>query len=82
MGKGLKIGATIGMFAFGWQSWKNWQEGGVSRLIRGMTGYGINSGTFNLREANALLPLAAGLGVSFVAAKTGVNRFTPKGVNI
>lgn len=82
MGKGIRIGGTVGIIAFAWQSWKNWQEGGMARFIRGATGIGINSGTFNIKEANALLPLAAGVGLSLVASKVGINRYTPKGINL
>ena len=83
MGKrGIRVGATIGMGVMAWQSWKNWQQGGANKVINGLTGYNMEKETWNIKRANALIPGLVGIGLSWAAAKTGINRYTPTRINL
>ena len=75
------IGALAGMLGAAVQTVRAYKEGGMNRVLISWTGYDSNYG-WNAKWATSAVPLVAGLGASFIAAKTGVNRYTPKGINI
>jgi len=60
--------------------------GGVHELsrkfVRSVTGWDYQNGSYNIRDANFGIPVLIGVGGSYVASKTGVNRLTPKGWNL
>ena len=60
----------------------NTGRGKAREVLQTLTGYNIDRGTLALEDAAAGIVLVTGLGASFIAAKTGVNRYTPKGINI
>ena len=82
MGKGIRIGAAVGIVGFLWSAWNGYKNAKVPGLVQVMSGYNMNTGDWDVKEATALVPLAVGVGVSIVASKVGANRYTPKGVNI
>jgi len=63
-------------------------EGATMNAIGGnlcgmYTGYNPNSGDWKpSRLSRGLVPLAAGMAISMLAAKFGVNKFLPKGINL
>ena len=83
--KGLRIGALIGMVACGYQVYKESSGQGImagKMAIRTLTGFDISTGKFDWKHAKAGLALGAGVGLSIIASKTGINRYTPKGINL
>ena len=75
------IGALAGLIGSAVMTVGAYKEGGMGRVLISWTGYDSNYG-WNAKWATSAIPLVAGLGASFIAAKTGVNRYTPKGINI
>lgn len=86
---GWRIGAGAGIMAgvigLGYSMWEGWKAGGAKGLAEGttgsLTGFGFD-GSWDWTRMTFTLPTFAGCGVSYAAAKTGVNRYTPKGWNI
>lgn len=85
----LRIGATLGLGLGAYLMLKElWQyrASGAQAMavvgVRNMTGYDYKKGTWDAANAGFLIPAAAGIGLSFVASKTGINRYTPKGINL
>lgn len=84
--KGIRIGATAGMIVGVYQLYKtvtaappaskaNW-------AIQSLTGFDPATGQWNWKDAKAAIPMIAGVGLSLVASKVGLNRYTPRGINI
>jgi hypothetical protein len=79
--RGIRIAATIGLVAGLIEAYNHYKAGGTGRVMIGLTGYDPNYG-WKPQWAKITLPIIAGCGVSLVAAKVGLNRYTPKGINI
>ena len=81
MGKGMRLGALAGILGSAIGTYHAYQEGGWGRVKISWTGYDENFG-WNFKWATNAHILGMGIGASFLASKTGVNRYTPKGLNI
>ncbi|GAG88206.1 unnamed protein product [marine sediment metagenome] len=84
MGRGIRIGATVGILAALYQTYRaatGTGDPGI-QVVQAWTGYHYGDGTFNWKKASALIPAVAGAGASMAASKIGLNRYTPKGLNI
>jgi len=87
--KGIRIGATVGVIAGLWATY-NWAKQGGStgdkmgRVVESMIGINpiAGSGQFDWRKMYFTLPAVGGVALSMVASKAGLNRYTPKGINI
>ena len=82
MGKGVRIGGLVGIAGWIGMGILGYKRGGFNGLATEMFGYAPGRGKFVPKEARGLILLGAGLGASFIASKTGVNRYTPKGLNV
>ncbi|GAG63116.1 unnamed protein product [marine sediment metagenome] len=82
MGRGIRIGATAGIVAGIWQTWQGWKRGGVNGIVTELTGWKMSAGEWAPKEAKAAIAMLAGCGLSMAASKIGLNRYTPKGINI
>jgi len=83
--KGIRIGATVGIITGLYMLYRDVSEhksNAGAWAIQSLTGFDIASGKWNWRKAHATLPIIAGVGLSMVASKVGLNRYTPKGINI
>lgn len=80
IGIGLSLFFTVKDVSTGWKS------GGSSEafryFVRTWTGYDVTQKRFTWQKARAGLSAGVGIGGSIVAAKTGANRYTPKGWNL
>lgn len=74
--------ALVGMGVAGYQSVQNYKSGGLNRVVSGIFGWDANNGNFAMSRMNAGIPLGLGIGGSYLAAKTGVNRYTPTKLNL
>jgi len=63
------------------QTYAGYKEGGWHRVMVDWTGYDPNWG-WNIKWARALIPCVAGIAVSAIGAKAGVNKYLPKGVGL
>lgn len=87
--RGVKIAATVGVLAglYGMYKWSsqasNTQEK-VGRVVESMIG--INpfapNKAFRWEYMYFTLPAVGGMALSLVASKVGLNKYTPKGINI
>ncbi|GAG84936.1 unnamed protein product [marine sediment metagenome] len=88
MFKGIRIGAGLGMGLGAWMlaktAWDNRHDVNAAAInvVNKMVGYNLRDGTFDYKQATAGMTMLAGVGVSYLAAKTGVNRYTPTGINL
>jgi len=87
--KGIRIAAALGIGVGSLMLAKEVYDsrgGGYQEMsrhvVRGLTGYDMVSGAWNARDMTFTIPAVAGCGLSMVASKVGLNRYTPKGVNI
>jgi len=80
--KGIRIGATAGMIAGLYATYQEYKANGTTGVVKALTGYSIPNGTWNWKDARGAIPMIAGVGLSMVASKVGLNRYTPKGINI
>ena len=83
----IRIGAAIGLAAGSYLFIKRMMEPGSPRdrsrkAVMCLTGYNIDDGTFKAERMVFTIPVVAGVGLSMVASKVGLNRYTPKGINI
>lgn len=74
--------AAGGMIIAGHQLLKAAWEGGLEGGLVALTGYSMKNEKFYPHLAKAGIPLAIGLGGSYIAAKSGVNNITPTGWNL
>lgn len=76
----------MGMLAGAYMMWRTYKDHPGAAfppwLVQGLSGYDYTSGNWDIKKANILLPMAVGAGVSLVASKIGLNRYTPRGINI
>jgi len=87
--RGIRLGATIGVVAGLWATY-NWAKGGgstsdkVGRVVESMIGINpmAGSGQFDWRKMYFTIPAVGGCALSMVASKAGLNRYTPRGLNI
>ena len=84
--RGIRIGGLLGIVggAYGmYRTVKGFGAGNEARAIGvALTGYDYGDGSFNWKSATYTIPAFAGCGLSMVASKVGLNRYTPKGINI
>lgn len=84
--KGIRIGATVGIAVGLYTLWKAVQAAPTANkgaaAIHRLTGYDINAKVWKWQDATALMPMVGGIGVSMIASKVGLNRYTPRGINI
>ena len=87
--KGLRIGATVGLVAGIYGMIKHASGGGspqdkMGRVVESMIGINPTTAnpTFQWQKMMFTLPVAGGVAASMIASKTGVNKYTPKGINI
>ena len=71
----------IGIGGWAYEGYQGYKTGGLTGARMALFGL-THDGKFSPRDAKGLLWLGAGVGGSFIAAKTGVNRYTPKGINL
>ncbi|GAG54227.1 unnamed protein product [marine sediment metagenome] len=76
------IGGLVGVIGWLYMGYQEWKVNKVEGVVRTMFGYSIKHKTFLLKDAQGLMILGAGLGLSYAASKIGVNRYTPKGLNL
>ena len=82
--KSIRIAATIG-FAVGVYGLVHdvlgARSGGAKQMsaeaVKCLTGYWYPNGTWDIKSAHFTIPVAAGIGVSAVAAKLGANKYMP-----
>jgi hypothetical protein len=88
MAKTLHIGAIAGALVPSLVDlWDGIQAGdpagGMLEIAEGWTGYNADTGQFSMDKPMTYYgSLLAGLIATKLAAKTGVNRYLPKGINI
>jgi hypothetical protein len=75
----MAAGGIIAWIAMGYAGYK---RGGWNGVATEMFGYAPGRGKFVPKEARGAIMLLIGVGGSYVAAKSGVNRYTPKGWNL
>ena len=82
--KGIRIAATIGIIAGIWETYRVATTTGdpMKQIVKTWTGWDMVGGGWNWKDARAAIAVGAGCGVSMVASKVGLNRYTPKGINI
>lgn len=83
----LRIGAITGLTAAAAGPVQKLMEGKLQEAgelaIRGLTGYSPQHKNWKPeRMATGLVPIAVGTAVSYGAAKSGVNRYLPKGIKL
>jgi len=73
----------VGLYVL-WKQVKgaNTPAGKAREAIEALTGYNYQNGVWDIKTATAGIPMVAGVALSMVASKTGMNRYTPKGINI
>ena len=86
----MHIGATLGIatgsiltilyVADGYK--KDGGSGALRRTVEAFSGWNPEDGTWKAQRMRFTIPVAAGCSATAVAVKTGVNRWTPKGINI
>ena len=77
----LHLGVTLGLLGSAAQTVADYREGGMHRVLVSWSGYDPNYG-WNPKWIRAPIPLVVGTAATIVAVKTGVNKYTPKGINI
>ncbi|GAG61150.1 unnamed protein product [marine sediment metagenome] len=85
--KGLRIGATVGLLAGSFLLIKDAMafkdpNAKMDHIVRNLTGWSITKGNWDWQRMKFTIPVVAGIGLSIVASKTGMNRYTPKGINL
>ena len=78
----MKVLATAGLALGLYETWTAWRAGGTEAMVVALTSYSMANNKFYPNLAKGGIPILIGLGGSYVAAKTGVNRYTPKGINL
>ena len=88
MGKAFHIGAIAGALVPSlvdlWDGVANGDPaGGALQVAEGWTGYNADTGQFSMDKPMTYYgSLIAGLLATKLAAKTGINKYLPKGINI
>lgn len=77
----LHLGITLGLLGSAVNTVRAYREGGMNRVIISWTGYDSNYG-WNWKWATSAVPLIVGAAATFVAVKSGINKWTPTGINI
>jgi len=86
--KRIHLGATLGIIGTGYAMFDKYRErraasNTVAESLRTAVTAIDNSGNFHPDLFKDIyLPMGVGIGASFIAGKTGVNRYLPKGINI
>lgn len=79
------IGLLIGGLSTVKYVWDGYRQYGLDnvpvRFVQSFTSYNIETEDFDIKSMK-FLPGYVGIGGSYVAAKSGVNKWTPKGANL
>jgi len=76
----IRIAAVAGTAGGAKHAYDRYQASGISGAIEAYTGYNTADGTFNFLNASSMHATLAGALVSMIFAKTGLNRYLPKGI--
>lgn len=76
-------GILTGLGALALDLWRYGKEFGYGRIfVSRISGYDYVFKDFDASRAVAGIPILVGVGGSYLAAKSGVNAYTPKGWNL
>ena len=76
----IRIAAIAGAAGGAKHAYDRYQETGIVGAIEAYTGYNTGDGTFNFLNASSMHATLAGAVVSMIFAKTGLNKYLPKGI--
>ena len=84
--RGVRIAGMLGIAMGGYAMIKHAMAASpelrAASVVESLTGYWYPTGNFDWKTARFTVPAVAGAGVSLIASKVGLNRYTPKGINI
>jgi hypothetical protein len=78
----IRIAATAGAIGGALYAYKAYQSMGPSGVVQAYSGYNPDDGSFAFSNAASLYATMIGGIVSWVGAKTGINRYLPKGFSL
>ena len=78
----IRIAATAGAAGGALNAYAAYKSSGAPGVIQAYSGYNVTDGTFNIMTATSTHATLAGAIISMIGAKTGLNRYLPKGFGL